>query len=204
MKLTDIISKTTKYKPKPEGDYVNFAVLLPLIETPRGLEILFEVRSMNLNKQPGEVCFPGGKVDKGESFLDAAIRETCEELNISEGNIEIIGQLDYLVTPYNLIIYPYIGVISGVDFHKIDPNPDEVDHLFLMDLDFALNTPEQLHIVDLNANPPGEFPYHMVLQGKKYKWRVGKYPVPFYKYNENIIWGFTARVLRNFVGVIDS
>ena len=204
MNLQNIVTKTKKYKPKPEGDFQNFSVLLPLIETPEGLKILFEIRSKKLKKQPGEVCFPGGKVDNGETFLDAAIRETCEELNIKETNIEVIGQLDYLVTPYNLVIYPFVGILKGIDYEKINFSFDEVSEIFLMDLDFALNTPEQLHIVDLNANPKSDFPYDLVIQGENYKWRVGKYPVPFYQYHDNIVWGFTARVLRSFVDVITS
>ena len=198
MNFNDIISKTIKYKAKPEGEYQNFAVLVPLIRTPEGIKIIFEVRSKKLQKQPGEVCFPGGKVDKGETFKEAAIRETCEELNIKEENIKIIGELDYLVTPYNLIIYPYVGIIDGIDYDSISYSRDEVHEIFAMDLRYPIDNQEDMHIVNLLANPQDDFPYHMVIQGEDYKWRVGKYPVPFYEYENKVIWGFTARILSNF------
>lgn len=202
MNFNDIINKTIRHKAQPEGMYQNFAVLVPLIETPNGIKIIFEVRSKNLSKQPGEVCFPGGKVDKDESFKQAAIRETCEELNLKEQNIEIIGDLDYLVTPYNLIIYPYVGIIKGVNYGEITCNPDEVHEIFDMDLNYPIDNKEDMHIVNLLANPQADFPYHMVIQGEEYKWRVGKYPVPFYQYKDKVIWGFTARILSNFGDIL--
>ncbi len=202
MNLNHIVNKVNGRKGKPQGVYHDFAVLLPLIYTDQGLKILFEVRSENLNRQPGEICFPGGKVEPNETFLQTAIRETCEELNISKENLEVIGELDYLVTPYNLIIYPYIGVIKGLKYEDIKYNTDEVSEIFLMDLDFALNTKPDVHQVDLLASPKDNFPYDLIIQGREYKWRVGKYPVPFYVYKDKIIWGFTARVLMNFVGII--
>lgn len=204
MNLNKVISKTHIHKASPQGSYQNFAVLLPLLETPEGIKILFEIRSKKLSKQPGEVCFPGGKVDIGESFVQAAIRETCEELNIEEKNIEIVGELDYLVTPYNLIIYPFVGVLKAIDYSAINFNQDEVESIFTMDLSYLLDNKADMHIVDLHANPKANFPYDLVIQGKDYKWRVGKYPVPFYKYENKVIWGFTARILSNFGDVLKT
>lgn len=204
MNLSKVISRTQIHKSSPQGSYQNFAVLLPLLETPEGIKILFEVRSKKLSKQPGEVCFPGGKVDLGESFVQAAIRETCEELNIEGKNIEIVGELDYLVTPYNLIIYPFVGVIKGVDYNSLNFNQDEVESVFTMDLSFPLEIEADMHVVDLHAHPKNNFPYHLVIQGKDYRWKIGKYPVPFYKYDNKIIWGFTARILSNFVDVLKT
>ena len=59
----------------------SYAVLCPLVEKPDGLYLLFEVRAAGL-RQGGEVCFPGGRVDAGESAVDCALRETEEELGL--------------------------------------------------------------------------------------------------------------------------
>ena len=57
-----------------EEKETSFAVLIPLIKKEDGYHVLFEVRAKHLNKQPGEVCFPGGKVEPGESTYEAAVR----------------------------------------------------------------------------------------------------------------------------------
>ena len=56
-----------------EEKETSFAVLIPLIKKEDGYHVLFEVRAKHLNKQPGEVCFPGGKVEPGESTYEAAV-----------------------------------------------------------------------------------------------------------------------------------
>ena len=60
----------------------SYAVLCPLVERPDGLHLLFEVRSAALHRQPGEVCFPGGRMEAGETPEQCALRETEEELAI--------------------------------------------------------------------------------------------------------------------------
>ncbi len=60
-----------------------------------GYHILFEVRSNKLSQQPGEICFPGGRREHDETSMETSIRETCEELLISESNIKLYGPLDY-------------------------------------------------------------------------------------------------------------
>ena len=60
----------------------SYAVLCPLVERPEGLHLLYEVRSAALHRQPGEVCFPGGQVEAGETPEQCALRETEEELSI--------------------------------------------------------------------------------------------------------------------------
>ena len=52
------------------------AVLLPLVRTPEGISVLFEERAHTLRSQPGEVCFPGGKREAGETAIQCALRET--------------------------------------------------------------------------------------------------------------------------------
>ena len=68
----------------------NYAVFIPLIKIDGEDHILFEVRSKNIT-QPGEVSFPGGRVEDGEDFKNAAIRETIEELLLDREDIEYMG-----------------------------------------------------------------------------------------------------------------
>ena len=63
-----------------------YAILIPWVATGEGDALLLEVRSQ-LVRQPGEVCFPGGRAEPGESAVEAAVRETCEELGISPDTI---------------------------------------------------------------------------------------------------------------------
>ncbi|MCL6635645.1 MAG: NUDIX domain-containing protein, partial [Peptococcaceae bacterium] len=76
-----------------EEEYFTSAVLLPLIEEGGTCSVLFEVRSDNLIRQPGEICFPGGKIEKAETGRPelTAVREAAEELGIRESQIELLG-----------------------------------------------------------------------------------------------------------------
>ena len=73
----------------------NYAVLCPLIEMTDGLHFLFEVRAAGL-RQAGEVCFPGGRMEPGESDVNCALRETEEELSIPRSEITVLGRSDFL------------------------------------------------------------------------------------------------------------
>ncbi|WP_288160786.1 NUDIX hydrolase, partial [Streptococcus pneumoniae] len=69
------------------------AVLVPLVQVNGEWHILFEVRSLIMRKQPGDISFPGGKLDGSETAQEAALRETHEELGIPPESVEILGQL---------------------------------------------------------------------------------------------------------------
>ncbi|MCT4605981.1 MAG: CoA pyrophosphatase [Marinisporobacter sp.] len=199
----DTIQKIFKHKQcNPEGKYEKFSVLVPIVKVKEELELLFEVRSSNLKVQPKEICFPGGKMENNESKEMCAIRETCEELNISSDHIEIFSPLDFLVLPYNIILYPFLGSISQIHLNNLDFNKDEVAEIFTVPLSFFLENEPSKHYINLEAHIPDSFPFHMIPSGKDYHWRTGKYPVLFYEYNGYAIWGITARIVKNFVAYI--
>lgn len=180
-----------------------YAVLIPIIENNGRLEIIYELRSKNIT-QPGEISFPGGEVEKGESFKEAAIRETMEELNIKRENIEVIGELNYLISYAGIIIRCFVGVITGLELKDIKPNKDEVDHIFTVPLDFLLDTEPDKYYLDLETTINEEFPYNLIPGGKDYNWRVGLHTVMFYFYKDYIIWGFTARMTNEFINKIND
>ena len=172
------------------------AVLIPLIEKNGGLEVLFEVRAASLHRQPGEVCFPGGACETDESHEQTAIRETSEELLISESQIQILAPLDYLETPGGITVWTFLGMINdyGGTFSK-----DEVDHMFSVPLDWFLENEPERYLCTVHTVPNEDFPFHLVPGGREYHWKKGRYDVYFYQYEDEIIWGMTAKLLQAFV-----
>lgn len=202
MTLDHIYNKFKNKKAVPEGRFKKFAVLIPLIEREGELHLLFEVRSKNLNTQPGEICFPGGRIENNELPIESAIRETHEELNINIKNIEVIGETDYIVTPFNLLLYPFLGILKNTKFENINFNHDEVGEIFTVPLSFFLKNNPEKYFVTTELDVPETFPYHKIQNGKVYNWRTGKYPILFYEYENYIIWGITARILNNFINIL--
>lgn len=171
MNIEEIRRKIFQKKPGPEEHYNLFSVLLPLVEVDKQLNILFEVRAENLDKQPGEICFPGGRIEKGETPLESAVRETCEELKVSHDQIQVFGPLDYIITPYNIIIYPFAGRLIYVDVDKINFNRDEVSEVFTVPLEYLLRHTPLVYFVDVKNKPRQDFPFSLIRDGKNYKWK---------------------------------
>ena len=111
------------------------SVVFPLIERNGRLEVLFEVRAAKLHRQPGEVCFPGGIVEDGETFEEAAIRETSEELLIDKEQIELIAPLDYLEMSSGLTVHVYLCRLKD---YMDTFSREEVDRVFTVPLDWFL------------------------------------------------------------------
>lgn len=202
MNIKDIKEKVKNVIPGPIGISHEYAVFIPLVETNNKLEILYELRAKDMATQPGEISFPGGEVEPGESYEEAAIRETMEELNIGRENINLIGELDFFVSYSNISIYCFLGTITGVDVDKISPNKAEVDHVFTVPLDFFLNNQPDVYYLKLRTDISEEFPYNLIPNGKNYNWREGRHTIMFYYYKDYIIWGFTAKMTKRFVDII--
>lgn len=182
--------------------FYKFAVFLPLIERQGELHVLFEVRAHTLRRQPGEVCFPGGKVDRhDQSPKKAAIRETCEELGILEREVSVIGELDFLVTSFQSIVYPFAGVINVAS--ELSPNPDEVEEVFTVPLSHFINHPPERHDIRVHVQPDDSFPFHLIPNGEDYNWSSSSMPEFFYYYRDYVIWGMTARILYHFIQLLD-
>ena len=177
------------------------AVLLPIVSKKEGDCILFEVRSRNLNRQPGEICFPGGRVENGEGLepLNTALRETTEELGISVSDIEILGPLDILVTPRSTLIYPHAGIILTTDLR---PDPAEVEETFLVPLDFFLQAPPYISYIEVATRYQRDFPLERVPPAYTEGWHIkSSYPMYFYEYEKYFIWGLTCKILYNFLRI---
>ena len=179
------------------------AVLLPLVEVEGETHILFEVQSMHMRSQPGDICFPGGRIDKTDSDpRHCAIRETTEELGISDACIDDVIPLDYIVNDLSRIIYPFVGRISNLE--QITPNPSEVGEVFTVPLAFFLESEPKCYKVNLQVSPETDFPYHLIVGGEDYNWRVRQIDELFYEYNGKVIWGLTARILTHFIQLVKA
>ena len=194
------LNKIKTHEPRliGEEDFFKAAVLIALIENGEDYDVLFEVRSNQIPDQPGDVCFPGGAVEPGESFDEAAVRETCEELLIQPEQIRIIGASD-IMHIRNTMIYPYVGILTD---YRDSFSEDEVAEVFRVPLKFFLETEPDKYVVDAMAQPEENFPYELIQGGRNYKWRVMHTEELFYQYEGHVIWGLTARMLAAFLKLL--
>ncbi|WP_138420363.1 NUDIX hydrolase [Aquibacillus sediminis] len=198
-----IINRVKNHTPTILGieHFSKSAVLIPLVQQNDEVHVLFEVRSQELRRQPGEICFPGGRIDEEDpSEQEAAIRETMEELRIRRTEISDVYPLDYMISPFEMIIYPYVGIIHNID--KIEPNPAEVEEVFVVPLTFFQQTKPQIHQVSIDVRPEDDFPFELIIGGENYNWRQRKMDEYFYIYEDKVIWGLTAKIMSHFVQMI--
>ena len=132
--------------------------------------------------------------------LDTAIRETCEELGITPDNIEVIGELDTLITPSSLIMRSFVAWIKDSSLIKV--NPDEVDKVFMIPLDFLLEYQPETHDLILKPDFSNAFPVQLIPRGENYPFRLNRLQQFFYLWEGEVIWGLTARILNHFIDLL--
>lgn len=176
-----------------------FAVLVPAAEEPGGLSLLFEVRSASLHTQPGEVCFPGGAVEDGESPAQAALRETAEELGLTAPLVELGPALDLASHPAGFTAHPFLGRLRPGWREALRPNGAEVERVFTVPLDFFRQTPPERYVCTVKTVPPADFPDARLGFPQGYPWREGKVSVPVWMWQGTPIWGLTARIVLALV-----
>lgn len=178
-----------------------YAVLVPLVELTGVTYLLFEKRSNKLRRQPGEICFPGGKLELLETMEECAVRETMEELLLERNQIEVLGPSDVYLSPFNLKIQPFIGVIHN---YKDSYSKDEVDEIIKVPVKELLIQKPKVFESQLINEPHKDFPYEMIPGGNKYPWSKGKYDILFYQYKDWIIWGLTAQIAESALHLMEE
>ncbi|MFT7060365.1 MAG: 8-oxo-dGTP pyrophosphatase MutT (NUDIX family) [Pseudorhodobacter sp.] len=151
------------------------AVLIAVCDTAKGAQVILTKRSSRLKHHPGQIAFPGGKVDEGDADAEAAaLREAQEEVGLIPGNVKVLGRLSMHETVTGYSVIPILGHVRDV-FIPI-PEAGEVEEVFSVPLPFLMNT----------AN------YRVEKRLWRGDWRR-YYAVPYGPY---YIWGATARILR--------
>lgn len=183
-----------------QGHLHGAAVLIPLIHQPDGgIDVLFEQRSFDLERQPGEVCFPGGMIEAGEAPRQAALRETCEELLISPQQVGLIGQLERTVGPGDGALWPFVGTLDG---YEGSFQTDEVARTFTVPLQWFLDHDPEVYEGKRVAVLPDGLPWELIPGGRSYPWAEVPYRIRFYRGTDPLVWGMTARVLQTFVELL--
>lgn len=169
---------TRRPKELAEGP-VPAAVLVPLFLKGGELHLLLTKRAGHLKHHAGEISFPGGVCNPEEHSRDAALRETWEEIGINSTRVDILGALDDVYSIHHYKVTPYVGFISGKLPLKL--NRSEIDKI--------IEVPVK-HLMD-----PSFF------RIEEWGWQGRNYPVYFYRYQEDDIWGMTAEIVMNFLEV---
>ena len=139
--------------------------------------------------QPGEISFPGGRVEDGETFQEAAIRETCEELNLVPNQIDIWGEIGYLIHQ-GRTIHCFVGKIKIENWEYIHPN-EEVYRLFTVEVDTLL-TKEPIYYTVTST----------LSEVKEYNFGYSERHIPFYRNLTENIWGMTAIFTHKFTNIL--
>jgi len=160
------------------------AVLVPVFEEGGEARVVLTRRAAHLRTHTGEVSFPGGRLDAGETPEEAALREAAEEVGMDRAIVELVGHLSPLSTfSSGTTITPVVGVLPARP--ALTPNPNEVEHVF------------DVTLAQLVA--PGIF--------HEERWSVparaeDAFPVWFFELEEDTIWGATARVLVELLRLV--
>lgn len=186
------------HEPGLLGACRSYAVLVPLAERPDGLRLLFEVRAPKI-RQGGEVCFPGGRVEPGESAEDCALRETEEELSIPRREVALLGRADFICNPQGFLLQPVLGLVSPKGLAALRPSPAEVAEAFTVPLSFFREAEPEVWEYELTPQVPEDFPYGPVGIPRDYRWGRGQAEVPIWHYQGRVIWGMTARLVREIL-----
>ena len=176
-----------------------YAVLVPLVEREGEFYLLYEVRAKTLRRQPGEVCFPGGRMERGENPESCALRETWEELSIPPESVRLLGRLDFIAHRANFLMWPVAGLVDSGALAGMIPNPAEVEEVFFVPLSHLLAAKPIEYSYELVPAPAEHFPYALLGIPRDYKWQNGTENVPVYPWQGRAIWGLTGRITRNFL-----
>jgi 8-oxo-dGTP pyrophosphatase MutT (NUDIX family) len=152
----------------------NAAVMLLLYPQQQQLQLLLTRRALHLRHHPGQISFPGGRIEAGESELAAAIRECEEEIGIAPNDIKVLGSLPSIATSSGFIVSPWVGLLKEQPELRLQQS--EVAAAFNLPLSYALSNKARND--------------HWFSQPYKTQ------QLHFLPYQGQLIWGATAAILH--------
>ena len=169
-----------------EWDAIPAAVLIPLYQEDGDWKLLFTRRTDSVDVHAGQVSFPGGQIeDSDNSIVAAALREAQEEVGLDPADVELLGQLNPLLTVTQFLVTPVVGVIPWP--YALVTNPTEVARTFGVPIRW-LADPNNLEVQEREPMVPGR-----------------SIQVYYFKeFEGETIWGVTARITVNFLEMLDA
>lgn len=180
---------------KPMNCTAEYAVFVPFMEKEGDVFLLYQVRSKTMRRQPSEICFPGGRMEQGETATQAAVRELQEELGISP--LKIYGETDFLVQRTGAVIYPVMGLISPDSTMTLCNK--EVDSVFTVPVSHLLSQKEEYSVL---LQPIPQFQKEDLSLKEEYPFRCGEETFGVYRVGEHIIWGITGSITRYILSLL--
>lgn len=178
-----LASRRTREVQPEHSDYTHAAVLIPLFKENGEYKVLFTKRTSIVEHHKGQISFPGGVVDNvDDTYLDTALREAFEEIGLLREDVEVLGQIDDRLTSVtNFLIHPYVGAIPYP--YRFQLNSSEVERLVKIPLRIFISNKDK---GETKPALPG----------------IDNYDGVIYSYKEDIIWGATAGIMENLIGIL--
>jgi 8-oxo-dGTP pyrophosphatase MutT (NUDIX family) len=155
-------------------------VLIPLIRGTHGWSLLFTKRAEGLAAHSGQIAFPGGVLEEGETLEQAALREAEEEVGIPARNVELIGRLDDVITHSGFLVAPFAAIVHERVEYVMQEG--EVEEIFEVPIEALMSV----------SNPEVRY----------VPFRAKEFPAYFYRYDRYEIWGLTGRMLKAFLDLV--
>ncbi len=200
--MYEALKRRLEQKPQPIDPMRSYALALILEEKESETYLVMQKRSVYI-PQPTEISFPGGAIEEGETSMQAALRESCEELLLSPEELEYLGPLDYLINSPRLLLLPHVFKYVGEGL--IDRfNPQEVQRLLHLPLRWLLDQQPFYTEGISSLELPKDFPYERIPSGRDYPFHLANHPFYFYTFEGEHIWGLSSRILSHFVEILKA
>ena len=163
-----------------DASRISAAVLLPIYCKQEEYYILFTKRTQKVKEHKGQISFPGGGQEGDETLVNTALRECAEEIGLMAEEVEILGELDDTISvTSNYIISPFVALIPWPYQFKV--SEEEIEELIEVPIPALLDRDCQRQETE-------------IIRGEA----VASY---FYDYQGRVIWGATARILKQFLDI---